>query len=348
MKINYKAIFTFIITVIMLLLTIFTAVSLGNMLVILLISVVLTYILLPIQEILQRVMPKALSALIIIIILIGAVFVSLYFILPVIVNQLKGFILQIPDFFNALIGKIDVVFRWISKLGVNISAEQLLENNINISETVTSFAQRVLTFTLNITSSLPVVLTIPVLVFYFLKDKDYFLNNIGYVVPLNIRQRLNPILHDLNMSLKQYIRAQLLIMLLVGVTTTVGYFIIGIPYTVVLGVFMGLSEMIPYFGPIVGAIPACLVVLMYDPSKFLFTILVIVIIQQIENHLLTPYVMGNTTNIHPVIVIIVLWIASYFFSFFGFLLGVPLYIILREFWKFFYKSIVKAERDNAY
>ncbi|MBE5816889.1 MAG: AI-2E family transporter, partial [Clostridiales bacterium] len=104
----------------------------------------------------------------------------------------------------------------------------------------------------------------------------------------------------------------------------------------------------PYFGPIVGAIPACLVVLMNDPAKIILTILVVLIVQQIENHLLTPYVMGNTTNIHPVIVIMILWVASYFFSFFGFLLGVPLFIILREFCKFFYRTLVKAEKENAY
>jgi len=227
MKKNYKIPFTFLITALVLFFIVFTAISLGNMLIILLISVVLTYILLPLQEALQKILPKSLTSLLIILLLIGAVFLTFYFLLPIVINQLKELILQIPALLNKIAEKSDVIFKWLSKFGINISAEKLIEsNNAAINNAITSFAQGILTFVLNFTSSLPAIVTIPVLMFYLLKDKDYFVNGIGYIIPLKIRQKLNPTLHDLNSSLKQYIRAQIIIMLLVGVTTTIGYFII--------------------------------------------------------------------------------------------------------------------------
>jgi predicted PurR-regulated permease PerM len=126
-----------------------------------------------------------------------------------------------------------------------------------------------------------------------------------------------------------YIRGQGLLCVAVGVTAFVAYLLIGLPYALVLAVFAGVMEMVPIFGPALGAVPALLVALSIDPGKALWVVVATAIIQLLENTILVPRIMKHSMGVNPIIVLLSLIAFSSVFGFVGALLALPLAAIIQ-------------------
>jgi Domain of unknown function DUF20. len=162
------------------------------------------------------------------------------------------------------------------------------------------------------------------------------------LIPSKAKGSVLQVASQVNGVLNQFIRGQLLIALVVAIFTTIGYWIIGLPYAMVLGLIAGIFEIIPYFGPFLGAIPALIVAILNSPSKFIWTIIIAVITQQLEGNIFTPKIMGDHVGLHPVYIIIVLWLGGFFFGVLGMLFAVPVTLILNIILKNAYISIVST------
>jgi predicted PurR-regulated permease PerM len=121
----------------------------------------------------------------------------------------------------------------------------------------------------------------------------------------------------------------LLISLFVGVLATLGFWIIDLPYPLVLGLIAGLTNIIPYFGPLLGAVPAVVVALSMNVNTLIFTLLVILIIQLVEGNLLSPYIMGRSIHIHPLFIIFALLVGGEVAGIPGLILAVPVLTCLK-------------------
>ena len=115
------------------------------------------------------------------------------------------------------------------------------------------------------------------------------------------------ILGRLNKTIAQYISGQAIEMIFVGVATTIGYFIIGQNYALLLGIFAGLTNLIPYVGPYIGLVPAIFVAFTQDVWQVVWVVVVVLIVQQIDSNLIYPRIMGASLNIHPLTIIILLF-----------------------------------------
>src|SRR5690606_20982619 len=105
------------------------------------------------------------------------------------------------------------------------------------------------------------IILIPIIAFYMIKDGDYLREVFWELVPVRWRRQLRIFLQNIDEQLGGYIRGQLLLCLIVGFLSTLLFRFIGIKYPLLLGIIIGVTNVIPYFGPIIGAIPACLVAL---------------------------------------------------------------------------------------
>jgi len=121
-----------------------------------------------------------------------------------------------------------------------------------------------------------------------------------------------------------YIRGQGILSLAVGLAAFVSYTLIGLPFALVLSIIAGLMEMIPVFGPVLGAIPALLVALSVDPGKAIWVLVATGVIQMLENAWLVPRIMNHSMGVNPIITILSLVAFSSVFGFPGALLALPL------------------------
>ena len=129
-------------------------------------------------------------------------------------------------------------------------------------------------------------------------------------------QRVNEIFQN-------FVLGKLLDAIALGVMCFVGMAVLRIPYALVISVIIGVSNMIPYVGPFIGTIPAVFIVLIVDPIKALWLLIYILIIQQIDNYILCPRLLGDTTGLTPLEVLFAIAVGAYFGGAFGMFFGVP-------------------------
>ena len=181
----------------------------------------------------------------------------------------------------------------------------------------------------SVVNLLMALLLVPFILFYFLKDATVFAKEIIDVFPQGYRNEAKGVLLDFDKTLSSYITGQGLVCLIIGVLMYVGYLVIGLPYALVLALFSMISAVIPFLGPVLGIVPAVLVGLSYDVFILIKILAIMLIVQQLEGTLITPQIMGKTTQTHPVTIIIVLLLSASLFGFVGILLAIPSYAILK-------------------
>jgi predicted PurR-regulated permease PerM len=155
------------------------------------------------------------------------------------------------------------------------------------------------------------LIVIPFWLFYILLDESQVKAGVIRALPVQLRDDVLCMARLVDDVLSAYIRGQLLLVLFVGGMATISLLIIGVPFALVLGVIAGIFEVLPYVGPILGAIPAVLVALLWDPASALWVALAFFAIQQVENLFLVPRIAGRSVKLHPALVMVVLVIATY-------------------------------------
>lgn len=170
---------------------------------------------------------------------------------------------------------------------------------------------------------------IPVMTFYFLKDYKKIGSWLLQWLPAAWHEEAERLTKQLNLSLGGYIRGQLFISLVVGVLATLGFWLIDLPYPLVLGILAGVTNIIPYFGPLLGAVPALIVAFTVSVKIVAFTLIVVIIIQVAEGNLLSPYIMGKSVHIHPLFIIFALLAGGEVAGIPGLILAVPVLTCLK-------------------
>lgn len=164
--------------------------------------------------------------------------------------------------------------------------------------------------------------------FYILKDMEYFkkLTNDSFDVILSKKrnEKTKLFLDDVDNVVSKFIRGQLLDGLIVGILSSLGLWIIGLDFPVLIGMTAGIFNIIPYFGPLIGTVPAVIVGLLSgSPIKALFAVLVLLLVQQLDSAIIAPKVVGESVGLHPVFIILSIIVGGAYFGLLGMLLAVP-------------------------
>lgn len=187
---------------------------------------------------------------------------------------------------------------------------------------------------------------VPIWMFYALRDRHNFERNFAAAVPEPVQPDVLNGIRIADQLIGRYLRGQLLLGFLVGVATFVGLTILDVDLAIALAVFAGVAELIPIVGPFIGALPAVLIVAATDPDKIIWVLLLYVVVQQVENHLLVPRVQGHAVDLHPAVIIMLLAIAGTVFGFIALVVIIPLVALLRElFWYADHRFSGVAPRD---
>ena len=294
---------------------------------ILLISFIFAYGLKPISNNVSEKfnLKKRTSSIIIIVAIVVITVMLLYLMIPAIIKESSNFGAMMDNielYINDIARKLKIddlpIFNSLymqinEKINIFLGgfSNNFLENIISASENIISCA------------------IIPIVTYYFLVDGELIYNKILLILPTRKRIVAKKILSNIDKILSRYIISQLFLSLIIGVLTFIILMLVGVKFALVLAILNGVFNIIPYFGPIIGGVPAVFVALIDSPSKAIWTIIVMFILQQLEGNILSPKITGDSTNMHPIIIIILLLIGEMFGGLVGMILAVPIGVIIK-------------------
>ncbi|MDG5786473.1 AI-2E family transporter [Evansella sp. AB-P1] len=294
-----------------------------------LVSIVIAYILHPIINALEkRRMPRPLS-----IILIYTLFVVLFvFVLfkgtPYIIDEGQELLEQLPEMADTYRNFANTIHEQTEVLPTTF--QDRVESWMESGETFIAEAiMKVGLFLRQLIDWLLLLVVIPFLVFYLLKDTELIKKVCWYLTPKKWRKEGLSLIKDIDKSLGYYIRGQLIVCVVVGILAYIGFWIIDMPYALLLAVFIGLTNVIPYFGPIIGMVPVVFIALTESLELVILGIIVNFIVQIIEGNLIAPLVVGKSLHMHPVLIIFALVVGGELGGVIGLIISVPILTILR-------------------
>ena len=299
----------------------------------------LYYILRPVVQFLSKYIPVTLSILLIYGVIGTAGYTAIHFLGPVIITQGEELIEKIPDKLETLATQ--------SKDALNKSSASDYVSEDKISQYAKEYTEsfprllsdHAVTIFSTVTSIVTVLLVVPFIVFYFLKDGHKLRPFLLKHIPSNVETEGNRILKDVDKTLSTYIVGQFIIAIVDGVMMYIGYLIIGLENALILAIFATLLIVVPFLGPFLGTIPAIISGLLISPLTAFKVLILLIIVQQIEGHLITPQVMGKRLDIHPLTVILLLLVSGSLYGFIGILIAIPTYsvvkVIIQNFIKFY-------------
>ncbi|KJZ84552.1 hypothetical protein ClosIBUN13A_CONTIG83g01060 [Clostridium sp. IBUN13A] len=291
------------------------------------ISFSLSYVLNPAKEFLMTKLKvnKRTSSLIIILIVVGLIIGGITVMLPSFVDELAsvGDVFDnVEKFYNNIADK----FNLNSIPGINSIYNSIVEKGNGL---LTSVSDNLLDYILEASSKILSLAVIPIIIYYFMCDGDKLFSRMMLILPTNKREVTQNIVMDINKVLKRYISGQLYLCGIIGILTFILLLSLQIKFPLWIAIFNALFNIIPYFGPIFGMVPAVIVALMISPAKALWVLIGMILIQQIEGNILSPKITGDSIEMHPFVIIVLLLIGDKFGGFIGMIVVVPIAVVIK-------------------
>lgn len=298
-------------------------------------AVVIAYILKPlVRKLEKRNIPCQYSILLIYLVFFGFVLGTMFFVVPELIRSTRDLIKTIPEIsatyqniLNSIISTVQAS-DWSPDIK-NVLYGEIRNGMVVLQNLAVNTLKKTLTGMVHTVTMLFDFVLAMVITYYFIKDADFFKNSVLSLMPRKWRNDLIDIGRKINSVLSNFVQGQLLTAVIVGVLEIVGLAIVGVKYPLVLGFVGGIANIIPYFGPIIGAIPAVAIALIDSPVKALWAALVFVIVQQLENAFIQPKIIEGKLGLHPVTTIFVVLIGGQFFGILGMLLAVPITAVIK-------------------
>jgi len=171
---------------------------------------------------------------------------------------------------------------------------------------------------------------LPFFLFYIMKDSEKLKKGFSSVMTPRIAVHARNVVTIIERVLGRYIRAQLMLGLIVAYFSFIGLFLLKVPFSLALSLLAGITELIPTLGPWIGGAVAVIVTLAMAPEKAIWVVVLFFAVQIVENNLLVPKIQSAYLHIHPAIMIVLLVFGAYFAGFWGLLLIGPLVATLME------------------
>ncbi len=261
-------------------------------------------------------MPRIIAIVSAYLTLVSCVVLFIGLVVPPLTQQFIGFVqkLSLPGL-NGYFKDINFTLQEVSALVGRVG-----ESASMVAAAITSAFSSVFTF-----------VTLFVLSFYFMLEREKLHTKVGWFTKdKNVFLLFEKFLADAEVQLGGWVRAQILLMLVIGVVTFIGLSLLQIPYALALALVAGLLEVLPNLGPLIAAVPAIIIAYVtFGPISAGIVLLFYIIVQQLENNILVPKIIAASANVSPLISIVVILIGLKLGGVIGALLAVPIYIIFR-------------------
>lgn len=292
---------------------------------------VITYVLEPpVRAIERRGFPRVLAILFIYLLVIAGAALTIAWVVPSALSELNLLAQSLPNYAQQLQRLGLGLQSFYARLALPESVRATLDLSIRNAESeVLRVIGETITGIIGAASWLPGLLLAPFLAFYALKDLAVIRAGFVRSLPRESRSEVMAVLSGIDAVLSRFLRGQLILSAIIGAAFAFGLRLLGLPFWVIIGVFAAFAEVIPYFGPVIGATPAVVIALTRSPSLALKVVILFAVIQEVENVVLAPKIMGDSIGLHPLWVFFAILAGGELAGFWGLLLAVPTAGVLR-------------------
>ncbi|WP_035099719.1 AI-2E family transporter [Aneurinibacillus terranovensis] len=301
-----------------------------------LLGLIIAYLLNPVVGFLSRHhFPRSVA-----IILIYTIF--FLFIAFVIINFGPVFSRQFRELSEKIPGLMEMYQNWMARVRLK-QAAQPYSLHSGVAQTmrtmeiaVKGYVDGLFTGMQGLLDKLLLIAIVPFVVFYLLKDMKPFQRGFLLMIPRSHRLKVTRILHEVNLALEQYVRGQLTVCGVIAVIVYLAYFFIRLPYAVVFATLVAVTNIIPYIGPFIGAVPALLFALTISWKTAVYVAGINVVVQILEGNVFSPLIVGRSLHLHPLLIIFAVMVGGEIAGIPGLILAVPVVaagkVILQHVW----------------
>jgi len=298
----------------------------------------LVFLLEPAVKVFERLrIPRALGAILAFLVLVALIVAGVALLFPTISDQAVAFASQLPDLYGSITG-------WLRDMGGRLGIEvdsmlspSALEQWINdpanqetVQQILFGFGAGAGQVIRGVTEAIAVIGLAPVLALYMLIDLDKFKSNAIGLTPPHYQEEVAYVGSEVGLALGSFVRGQLLVAVIVGIASSFALWLIDLPFWLIIGILAGFLNLIPFLGPIVGGALAALVALLNgDPWQAVWAVIAFVIIQQVDNHLITPMIQRTRVHLSPLVIVLALVVGGALAGLLGVLVAVPITAAVR-------------------
>ncbi|MEH7522525.1 AI-2E family transporter, partial [Bacillus sp. JJ1503] len=182
---------------------------------------------------------------------------------------------------------------------------------------------------INILNYSIIIALIPFISFYMIKDYDLMKRTLWYLTPRKWRQEGILFLRDIDKSLGGYIRGQIIVCVAIGAISALLFWFVGMKYPLLLGLIIGLTNVIPYFGAFVGAIPAVIIAFAISIKMVIISVIIVFVLQFLEGNILSPLIVGKSLDMHPLVIMFALLAGGEAGGVIGLIIAVPVLAVIK-------------------
>lgn len=305
------------------------------------------YLLRPILRLLEKIkIPRPWGILILFLAVSGLITLLVFLVLPFLKLQFNNLVDDFPAYFKQLTVNIDQLLRdsifssFYESLDINlVKLVDSAPDNLGktLTDTIGGIAVGVTSFVSALTGLVLSLVIVPFILFYLLKDGEKLPRVFINMLPPRMRKGASEIASQADHQISSYIQGQILVAICIGIMVSIGFFIIGMEYALLLGVLAMFTSVVPFLGPIIAITPAVIIAIVTSPFMILKLAVVWTIVQFVEGKFISPQIMGKSLQIHPITIIFVLLVAGSLFGVAGVILGIPAFAVSKVFVKHFFK-----------
>ncbi|HEX6302121.1 MAG TPA: AI-2E family transporter [Acidimicrobiia bacterium] len=292
----------------------------------------LVFLLEPVVKVFVRLhVPRPVGAILAMLVLLALIVAVGALVWPTVQQQGAELIQQLPDLYVSV---VDWLREVAVTLGLNIddflSQEAIEEwlrdpaNQETIQGLLFGFGAGAGVVIRGVAETIAVLGLAPVLAIYLLIDLNRFKKNTFELMPPGHRNEIAYVSGEVGTALGSFVRGQLLVSLIVGIVSSVGMWAIDLPFWLLIGIIAGFLNLIPFVGPVVGGALAALVALLNsDPWQAIWAVLIMIAVQQLDNHLITPMIQRARVNLSPLVIVLALIVGGALAGLLGVLVAIP-------------------------
>jgi len=298
---------------------------------------------------------RGLSIVLVYLILISVIGLFFTLVIPSIAQSITDILKNVPEYVSTAEAWGNKQYAELEKLGLIESLNSLdLTSMQEVFDKATASFNTILTGLLTgvfgITSGVFKIFIGLVISIYMLKDKEAFLGGIKRItyalLKVDQADKLVKFTHEVDEIFSQYIIGKMLDSLIIGIICFIGLWALKAPYALLMSIIVGVTNMIPYFGPFIGAVPAVIITLFTSPVTALWVALFILALQQLDGYVIGPFILGGSVGLSPFWIILAILIGGGLFGILGMLICVPVMAVIRnQFNRFINKRLGEKNID---
>lgn len=298
---------------------------------ILFIAVIFTASIEPLVDWFQKLkVPRTLGVLIVYILLFGVFGTMIYFLIPPFLVQFKNFSNDFPGYVEKIMGFFKGLESYAESHNLQFNLKDFFQS---IGGDFSMTSSRIFSTTIGVFSGFISFIVVLSLTFYMSVKRDGIKSVIASVVPGKHYEYASSLVDRMKSKIGRWMQGQFLLMIIIFACYFLALYFLKVPYALLLAIFGGLLEIIPYLGPIISAVPAVILGFFVSPLTGFLVLGAYILIQQIENHIITPQIMKKAVGLNPVVVILVLLVGAKMGGILGAILAVPVATVASVFIK---------------